>query len=194
MSDGSANGKERPVDGSAATFPVDGSAATFEDGLAAYRGGDAVGAHTLFERSHRRAPTDARMMSWYGLTLVLVERNSNLGILYTDQALRIAGPEPELLLNQARAHLALGQRERAVKAIMRGLSASPLDPALKAAQSSMGWRRRPVIPFLGRSNPLNRWLGTLRHRWSRRLHPVADATPMTLGLPPHADAPRDPRD
>jgi len=161
--------------------------AGFEEGLARFRAGDAVGAHGLFERAHRRAPSDPRIMSWYGLTLVLVERNSNLGVLYCDQSLRLTGPEPELLLNQARAHLALGQRERAVKAIQRGLAAAPDDLHLKAAQDSMGWRRRPVFPCFGRSNPLNRWLGRLRHRASRRLHPVPEPTPMTLGvLPEHA--------
>lgn len=158
------------------------AAASFEEGLARYRRGDAVEAHALFERAHRRAPADSRIMSWYGLTLVLVEKNSNLGVIYCDQALRIAGPEPELFLNQARVHLALGQRERAVKAIVRGLSVAPLHPALQAAQLCMGWRRRPVFPCLGRSNPLNRWLGKLRHRWSRRIHPVPPVAPMTLGL------------
>ena len=97
--------------------------AVFDDGLARYADGDASAAHARFERAHRRAPSDTRIMSWYGLTLVLVERNSNLGILYCDQALRLAGPDPELYLNQARAHLSLGQRERAVKCIMRGLAA-----------------------------------------------------------------------
>ena len=160
------------------------AAATFDEGLARYRGGDAVVAHGLFERAHRRAPSDARFMSWYGLTLVLVEKNSNLGVIYCDQALRLAGPEPELFLNLARAHLSLGQRERAVKAIARGLSVAPLDPALKTAQACMGWRRRPVFPCLGRSNPLNRWLGKLRHRWSRAIHPVPTVTPMLLGLLP----------
>ena len=173
---------EDPIGGARST-PAE-AAATFQEGLARYRQGDAVEAHVLFERAHRRAPADAIMMSWYGLTLVLVAKNSNLGVSYCDQALRLAGPEPELLLNQARAHLALGQRERAVRAIVRGLSVAPLDPALKLAQASMGWRRRPVFPCFGRSNPLNRWLGKVRHRWSRRIHPVPAATPMTLGLLP----------
>jgi tetratricopeptide (TPR) repeat protein len=165
------------------------AATSFEEGLARYRRGDAVEAHALFERAYRRAPADWRIMSWYGLTLVLVEKNSNLGVIYCDQALRIAGPEPELFLNQARAHLALGQRDRAVKAIVRGLAAAPLDPALLAAQQCMGWRRRPVFPCLGRSNPLNRWLGKLRHRWARRIHPVPAVAPMTLGLLPEETEP-----
>ena len=161
----------------------------FAEGLARFRGGDAGGAHALFEKAYRRAPADPRLMSWYGLTLVLVEKNSNLGVSLCDQALRPAGPEPELLLNKARAHLALGQREHAVKAIGRGLAASPGDPGLALAKESMGWRRRQVIGFLDRSNPLNRWLGKLRHRFGRRAHPGAAWSPMTLGLLPEESGP-----
>lgn len=161
----------------------------FADGMAAYRAGDGETAHGLFERAHRRLVSDPHIMSWYGLTLVLVEHNSSLGVLYCDQALRVAGPDPELHLNQARAHLALGQRDRAVKAIIRGLLAAPGHPALVAAQQAMGWRRKPVVPFLDRSNPLNRWLGRLRHKWSRVIHPVQQATPMTLGLLPEEPIP-----
>ncbi len=165
--------------------------ALLEEGIARYVAGDVLSAHALFERAHRRAPSDPRPMSWYGLTLVLVERNSNLGMSLCDRALRLAGPAPELCLNQARAHLALAQRERAVKAVMRGLAADPQHEALHAAQRQMGWRRRPVLPFLRRSSPLNRWLGKLRHRWSRALHPVPSTTPMMLGvLPPDREAPR----
>jgi tetratricopeptide (TPR) repeat protein len=152
-----------------------------EEGIARYRDGDVREAHAHFERAHRRDPADPRTMSWYGVTLVLVEKNWSLGVLYCDQALRLTGPEPELFLNQARAHLALGQRERAVRAIARGLSANPHDPALKLAHSSMGWRRRPVLPCLPRSNPLNRWLGKLRHRWSGSRHHQGP-TPLTLGF------------
>ena len=156
--------------------------ALFEDGLARYVEGDASAAHARFERAHRRAPSDPRIMSWYGLTLVLVERNSNLGILYGDQALRLAGPDPEFYLNQARAHLSLGQRERAVKCIIRGLATDPHNEALRAAQQAMGWRRKPVIGFLSRSNPLNRLLGKLRHRWSRVMKPFPVTDAATLGL------------
>jgi hypothetical protein len=48
----------------------------------------------------------------------------------------------------------------------------------------MGWRRKPVLPFLHRNNPMNRWLGKLRHKWSRRIHPVPEVSPMMLGLLP----------
>jgi hypothetical protein len=116
------------------------------------------------------------------VTLVLVERNINLGVSLCDEALR-GRLDPELLLNQARVHLALRQRERAVRAIGRGLELWPDHPALRAARSAMGTRRMPALPFLARGNPLNRFLGRLRHRWERRHSPPGDLSPVALGSP-----------
>jgi Flp pilus assembly protein TadD len=167
--------------------------AAWEEGQAAYAARDLPGAHAAFERAHRRDPRDPVFMSWYGLTLVLVEKNSNLGVSLVDQALRVVGPSPELLLNSARVHLALNQRERAVRAVSRGLELWPEDPRLLVARTSMGTRSAPVLPFLSRGNPLNRLLGRLRHRWVRRNGPVFELSPVTLGMPPSAppdDAPR----
>jgi len=182
------SGPQAPSDRAAVEALAPEAAAALAEGFRLYAAGDLASAHAAFARAHRRATGHPRTTSWYGLTLVLVERNSSLGVLYCDQAIRLAGPEAELLLNQARAHLALGQRERAVRAIARGLERWPGDPALRAAQASMGWRRRPVLPFLSRNNPVNRWLGSLRHRWARRLNPSAPATPATLGLVPGGQA------
>jgi Flp pilus assembly protein TadD len=159
--------------------------AAFEEGLAAFAARDLPGAHSAFERAHRRDPRDPRLASWYGLTLVLVEKNSNLGLTLVEQALRTTGPDPELLLNAARLHLALRQRDRAVRAISRGLELWPDEPRLLAARTAMGTRSTPPIPFLHRSNPVNRLLGRLRHRWRQRRSPPMELSPVTLGvLPP----------
>ncbi|ABC82156.1 tetratricopeptide repeat protein [Anaeromyxobacter dehalogenans] len=155
-----------------------------DEGLAAFTARDLGAAHAAFERAHRRDPRDARAMSWYGVTLVLVEKNSNLGVTLCDQALRATGPEPELLLNQARVHLALNQRERAVRAILRGLELWPRDASLCMARDTIGIRRPPVVGFLSRNNPLNRFLGRIRHRWQRRNTPPYEMSPLALGFPP----------
>ena len=163
------------------------AAAALEEGLEHYRARDLAGAHAAFARAHRRAPSDPRSLSWYGLTLVLVERNSNLGSLYTDRALQIGGLEPELALNQARVALALGQRDRALRALERGLAVAPADTGLASARASLGRRRRPIIRFLPRASPVNRWLGNLRHRFWRRAPAAPDPEPARLGeLPPPA--------
>jgi tetratricopeptide (TPR) repeat protein len=165
--------------------------APLEEGLAAFLARDLEAAHAAFERAHRRDTRSPRAKSWYGVTLVLVEKNSNLGVSLCDQALRTAPSDPELLLNLARVHLALGQRERAVRAVRRGLEAQPAHPALLDARDALGTRRDPVVPFLSRANPLNRLLGRLRHRWARRHTPPYELSPVALGSPPGAaPAPR----
>ncbi len=52
--------------------------AAHEEGKAAFAARDLATAHAAFERAHRSDTRDPVHMSWYGLTLVLVERNSNL--------------------------------------------------------------------------------------------------------------------
>jgi hypothetical protein len=155
--------------------------AALEEGIRRFRRGDVEGAHQAFAGAHRRASGDPRVVSWYGVTLVLVEKNSNLGMLFADQAVRVVGPLPELALNQARVAVALGQREHAVRALERGLEAAPGHPGLTAARVALGRRRRPVLPFLPRSNVLNRWLGRLRHRWFGLRGDASIPSPATLG-------------
>ncbi|HET9551791.1 MAG TPA: tetratricopeptide repeat protein [Anaeromyxobacteraceae bacterium] len=171
--------------------PPGDAVAPLDEGLAAFAARDLEAAHAAFQRAHRRDTRGPRAMSWYGVTLVLVERNSNLGVSLCDQALRLAPYDPELLLNLARVHLALGQRERAVRAVLRGLEAQPDHAALRDARDALGTRRAPVIGVLARGNPLNRLLGKLRHRWARRHTPHYELSPEALGSPPGAaPAPR----
>lgn len=173
---------------SAAEAPGD----ALEEGLAAFAARDVEAAHHAFGRAYRRDSRAPRAMSWFGVTLVLVERNSNLGVTLCDQAVRAGGPDPELLLNVARVHLALNQRERSVRAIARGLELRPSDARLLAARAALGTRSAPVLPFLPRGNPLNRTLGKLRHRWRQRRSPCYELSPLALGLTDDQQPPQEP--
>jgi tetratricopeptide (TPR) repeat protein len=158
--------------------------AALEEGQAAFLARNLDAAHAAFGRAFQRGGRDPRLLSWYGVTLVLVEKNSNLGVQLCDQALRAGGLDPELLLNLARVHLALHQRDRVVQVVARGLELWPDDPRLLAARAALGNRRDPVLPFLARGSPLNVLLGRLRHRWRARRGPVQELSPETLGVPP----------
>ncbi|MHB8418137.1 MAG: tetratricopeptide repeat protein [Myxococcales bacterium] len=124
-------------------------------------------AHRAFGQAHRRRPSDHRCQSWYGLTLILVERNSNLGVRYCEEAVfRGAGAQdPAAWLNLGRAFSALGYRDRAVRAFQKGLDLAPEHPGLREEMEKLGVRRKPIIGFLDRRNPVNRMLGRLRHRF-----------------------------
>ena len=144
------------------------AAAALEEGMRRFQAGDREGAHEAFGRASRRSPSDPHVQSWYGLTLVLVEKNSNLGVVLVDGAVRNGRPEPALVINQSQVAMALGQRVRAVRALERGLAFHPGDPDLVAARIALGTRQRPVVPFLSRRNWLNRMLGRIHHGWSER--------------------------
>jgi hypothetical protein len=122
-------------------------------------------------------------MSWYGVTLELVEKNVTLGSSLCEAALRPDPEDPELSLDLAGVHLALHRRERAARALTRGLAACPDHPGLLEARLTLGTRRSPVISFLPRGSAINRLLGGIRHRWITGKRPVHGPSPETLGLP-----------
>ncbi len=145
------------------------------EGAALYAQGQLEAAHGKLTLAHRRRAADPRCLAWYGLTLIVVERNSNLGVRYCEEAVRgVGADEPICWLNLARAFLALGYRERAIHTLQRGLEIAPGEPALREEIDKLGVRWQPVIGFLDRGNPVNRLLGRLRHRISRRPTPRAD--------------------
>ena len=125
-------------------------------------------AHALFEKAHRRNTNDARAMSYYGLTLVLVEHDRQRGLRFCEEAARRGPPETELLTNLARALVQTRNKHQAVKALERAQALRPDDPRVGEAFIELGIRRRPPISFLPRSFFLNKWIGKLTWRLSRR--------------------------
>ena len=133
-------------------------------GQASFEAGSLSDAHGSFQEAHRRRPADPRCASWYGLTLILVDHNNSLGLRYCEDAVKVSGGDlPATWLNLARAFRALGYRDRAVKAVDRGLSLEQAHLGLRQESDLLGQRQLPVIRFLSRRHPLNRLLGRWRH-------------------------------
>lgn len=138
------------------------------DGDAAYDRGDRIAAHAAFREAQRLGGNDPRVLSRLGLTLTLVARDELKGVAFCEEAIRRGGEDPDALWRLALVYLATFRRDRAIRELRRGLAIDPKSPRLIAAIDSLGIRRTPVIPFLHRSNPINKFLGKLRHRWSAR--------------------------
>lgn len=136
-----------------------------QEGIDWFGRGDLEQAHGCFQRAHRRRSSDPLALSWYGLTLILVERNTALGLRYCEESVRRGGATvPVAWLNLGRAYRALGHRVAAVRALVRGKELDPDNEDVKEELRRLGIRRPPVLPFLARAHPLNRLLGGLRHR------------------------------
>jgi tetratricopeptide (TPR) repeat protein len=122
---------------------------------------DTAAAHALFEKAYLSNLNDLRVMSHYGLTLVLVEGDRQRGIRFCEEAVRRGPVTSEFLINLARALVQTRNKEQAVRALTKAQQLAPDDPAVAESFIALGLRRAPPIGWFGRNFFLNRWLGRL---------------------------------
>ncbi len=75
---------------------------------------------------------------------------------------------PILYLNLGRAFLAAGRKKEAVESFNKGLKHDRSHYELKKEMKLLGTRKKPLVPFLSRSNPINRCAGKMLHDSSRK--------------------------
>ncbi|MFL5398231.1 MAG: tetratricopeptide repeat protein, partial [Myxococcales bacterium] len=109
-----------------------------------------------------------RILSNYGLTLVLVEGDRQRGIRFCEEAVRRGPLTSEMLVNLARALVVTRNKEQAVRALRRAQELSPADPRVGREFLALGLRRPAPIPWLPRTFFLNKWIGKLTWRLSKK--------------------------
>jgi len=112
-----------------------------------------------FTRNGERVPATA--LSLYSLTLAHQNRLKE-AIDTCRLAIKRDPENATARLHMARIYLLADSRRRAVEELSRGLLLSPKNPELLALQRELGTRRKPVIGFLSRDNPVNVKLGKAR--------------------------------
>jgi tetratricopeptide (TPR) repeat protein len=116
-------------------------------------------------------PEDPMVLSYYGLLVTLVQKKHGEGIKICKKSLKAlkksdydkTAAYPSLYLNYGRVYLLGGDKNKAFDTFHKGLSKDHEYKDLIWELKKLGIRRPPVIPFLGRSNFLNKYLGKLRH-------------------------------
>lgn len=101
--------------------------------------------------------------SYLGYGIARCRGQVHEGVRLCEHAVKVEFYNPENYLNLARTYLLADNRRRAYKALTQGLRTDRRHTGLIALARQMGWRRRPVLPFISRDNPVNRFLGRLRH-------------------------------
>jgi tetratricopeptide (TPR) repeat protein len=136
---------------------------------------DPRGAHAILEKAYRKNLNDARVLSNYGLTLVMVEGDRQRGIRFCEEAVRRGLLTTEALVNLAKALVQTRNKEQAVRALRRAMELAPDDPRVGEEFAALGLRRPPVIAWLPRDFIINKWLGRLTWWFSRRhrLNPLS---------------------
>jgi hypothetical protein len=134
---------------------------------------DAKAAHAVFTRAWRRNLNDPRVLSNYGLTLVLVEGDRQRGIRFCEEAVRRGLITSEALVNLARALVVTRNKEQAVRALRKAMELSPSDPRLGQEFAALGLRRAPPLPWFPREFFLNKWLGKLSWKLFKHTDPLS---------------------
>lgn len=101
-------------------------------------------------------------LSFYGLCLAMHKGRVKEAAEFCQIAVEREFYNPEHYLNLGQVWIVGRSRRKAVDALDRGLAIDPNNADLHRARSSLGIRKRPVLPFLHRDNPLNVTLGRMR--------------------------------
>lgn len=123
-------------------------------------------------------PHHPQVLSFYGSLHAIVGKKYRAGIEHCTKAIsavvrrgEIEGHPifPELYLNLGRAYLAADRRKEALSAFFKGLRYDKKNRALLKEVEACERRARPPLPFLDRSNVLNKYTGlALRRNLNRK--------------------------
>ncbi len=117
-----------------------------------------------FRKAVELGKTNPFYLSYLGLSLAAADQRWDDAEEMCLSALRMKRTQAEFYLNLAQVYRLAGKRADAVETLNAGLPLTKRDERLSAALRKFGLRRSPVLPFLERTNFLNRELGKLRQR------------------------------
>jgi tetratricopeptide (TPR) repeat protein len=127
-------------------------------------------AFELLQQAAIQFPEDPFILSYYGCLLAIVEKKYRSGVEICRKAIALLKREstfgeemlyPAFYLNLGRAYLAAGKKTDALSAFNKGLQFDNSNNDLLKEVRALGMRKQPPVPFLGRMNPINKYIGKL---------------------------------
>ncbi len=130
-----------------------------EKGLKALQNGDTLSALVFFEKAIR---TDKRpvISSHLGFCIAKERGQFSKGVDLCEEAIKIEPNNSIHYLNLGRIHLLHKKKAEAVTAFREGLK-QEMNHTIVEELNRIGNRKPPIIPFLKRSNPINKYLGII---------------------------------
>jgi len=127
---------------------------------------NSLGALARLERALRFGD-NRRWHSYLGYCIARERGQVRKGIDLCQSSLELEPDNPEHYLNLGKVHLIGGNKDEALRAFRDGMTRTG-DATLADLLERLGTRKPPVISFLSRDNPLNRFLGLLLVRMGLR--------------------------
>jgi tetratricopeptide (TPR) repeat protein len=127
-------------------------------------------AFSLLQQASIHFPEDPFILSYYGCLQALVDKKYRTGIETCKKALVLIkkgssfGEEmlyPVFYLNLGRAYVAAGKKKEALETFYKGLKFDNTNRDLLKEVRALGKRKPAPVPFLDRSNPINKYIGLI---------------------------------
>ena len=138
----------------------------FSRALNALAQGETTSALALLERALKQGDNPS-WHSYLGYCIAKERGQIKKGSDLCLASLELEPENPDHYLNLARVQVIAGQKNDALTALRKGMSVGGSREILTLLEQ-LGNRKPPVLSFLSRDNPLNKWLGMLFHRLGLR--------------------------
>ncbi len=137
-----------------------------EKGIAFLHDNDRLAALTCFDKAfvQGRSPL---LMSYFSYCIATERGQIKEALKLCNDALSQEPDNPIHYLNLGRIFLHAGKGEEALSALRKGLSIGD-NQMITVLLEKIGTRKKPVFPFLKRSNLLNKYAGLLLNRLKLR--------------------------
>lgn len=142
----------------------------FEEFQNLLKKGNGSAALLVLEEALQKFPGDPFLLSYYGCLVALVRNNPREGISICLNAIKLLNEtmpfgsdffHSAFYLNLGRAYLKGGKKKEAISAFFQGLKNDTDNRDIHQELVKLGTRRKLPVPFLKRSNPVNKYIGLL---------------------------------
>jgi len=140
------------------------------------RSGKQKEAYGLLLQATLQYPDDPLILSYFGCLQAIVDKKYRSGVENCKRAILLLKKKeafneevlyPVLYLNLGRAYVAAGKKRDAMDAFKKGLRYDNGNSDLKRELLGLGVRKQPPVPFLDRSNPINKYIGLILRKTKR---------------------------
>lgn len=132
-------------------------------------------AYSIAQAALIEYPDTPLILSYYGSLQACVDKRCVIGIDNCTKAVALLRKKslregesvetlfPVLYLNLGRAYMAARKKRNAVEALRKGLQYDKRNGPILKELEGLGSRGKLIVPFLRRSNPINKYLGLVVH-------------------------------
>lgn len=138
---------------------AESSEENFKQGLQFLKDSNLEKATRSFEKAYKEDKENAKYISYYGMCAAMRWGEIGLGIELCTRAVKKEFYKTEYYINLARVYLKADNKKGAITVLKKGLRFDPENDIIHEELVRLGARKKSILPFLKRSNPINRFLG-----------------------------------